>query len=195
MKNKVILSELENYKSLNKEKDKLETDRLLEIHSHNSFIYGSTPYDTFLTLFNHLKIKPKRFIVVGCSIGWVNFYLNDLNPNIETIGLDIHHHRIDFGNKLIQKYNLKNISLVKESFEDFKFENGDVIWESNLCFESSFNIKCNQRINNKLSDFAVISYRGIGEIFKEPIFNIKKIGLPVSWMEKQNFYVYEKTNR
>tara|TARA_Y100000389_G_scaffold153580_1_gene153865 strand:- start:2484 stop:3068 length:585 start_codon:yes stop_codon:yes gene_type:complete len=192
MKNKKILDSLEGYRSLNREEDNLETNRLVEIHSHNSFIYGSTPYNTFLSLFNHLKIKPKRFIVVGCSIGWVNFYFNDLNPNIETIGLDIHHPRIDFGNKLIKKHNLKNISLVKESFEDFKFEDGDIIWESNLCFEIPFNIECNQRINNKLSNFAVISYRSIREVFKEPIFSIKKIGLPVSWMDQQNFYVYEK---
>ena len=192
MKNKKILTELENYQSSNFSQDKEETDRLLGIHSHNSFIYGSTPYDTFLTLFNHINMKPKRFIVVGCSIGWVNFYFNDLNSNIKTIGLDIHHHRIDFGNELIQKYNLKNISLVKESFEDFKFEDGDVIWESNLCFEIPFNIKCNQRINNKLSNFGVISYRSLGEVFTKSEFDIQDLKLPASWIATQPFYVYEK---
>ena len=189
MKNKLILKELENYFSHNILNEKKYTKTLIDKYGTNTFTYGSTPYNTFKTLYDKLKSKPNRFIVVGCSIGWMNFYWNDLNPDIETIGIDIHDYRLDFGKDIINKYDLKNISLSNESFETFEFKEGDLVWESNLCFPNDLNNKCNNDLINKISDISIISYKHINDMEK---FNKIKLNLPVSWKKDQTFYIYER---
>lgn len=189
MKNKLILKELENYFSHNILNDKKHTQTLIDKYGSDTFSYGTTPYDTFKTLCDNIKNKPNRFIVIGCSIGWMNFYWNDLNPNIETIGIDIHDYRLDFGKKIIDKYDLKNISLSNESFETFEFKEGDLVWESNLCFPNDLNNKCNSDLINKISNISIISYKYIDGMKN---FNEIKLNLPVSWKKDQTFYLYER---
>lgn len=189
MENKLILKELEDYFKNNILHDKKHTQTLIDKYGTDTFSYGSTPYSTFKTLYDKVKSKPNRFIVVGCSIGWMNFYWNDLNPDIETIGIDIHDYRLDFGKNIIDKYDLKNISLSNESFETFEFKEGDLVWESNLCFPNDLNDKCNNDLINKISDISIISYKQISGM---GTFDKIRFKLPVSWKSNQSFYLYER---
>jgi len=192
MKNTELFKDLDSYIKENRIKEKSNIEELLkEGYEENIFTYGTTPYDTFLSLLDNVKIKPKRFIVVGCSIGWINFFWNEINSNIPTIGIDIFKPRIDFGNNLIEKYNLNNIKLDTTSFFDFEFKEGDIIWESNLCFNQTDVFKTNEDILGKTTKISIISYRPITyqEEYKN---NINKYYFPVSWMDKQPFFIYEK---
>jgi len=190
MKNTKLLEELEGYIGKFRSEETRVSNTLKDKYGE-VFTYGSTPEETFLKLINNLTVKPKRFIVVGCSIGWVNFYWNELHPNIKTIGIDIHPYRIDFGNSLIEEYNLTNIKLSNTSFYDFEFQEGDLIWESNLCFPQSDVYIINNTILNKNPNISIISYRPISKKENYRI-NITSHYYPTSWMERQPFWVYEK---
>lgn len=188
MKNIKLLKNLEDYISKYRKQDK-ESGKNLGV-AFKLLTYGSTPYKTFYNLINHTSIKPKRFIVVGCSIGWMNFYWNDLYPDIETIGIDIHPYRIKYGNKLIKDYELNNIELKTLSVYDFEFKSGDLIWQSNLCFPSDKVKKLNKNIIRTTPDISIISYRPIvGPGYSSKISSYK---YPVSWSKNQTFYVYEE---
>jgi len=190
MKNTQLLEELEGY--IGKFRiDETKVTNTLKNQYGNVFTYGSTPEETFINLVNNLTVKPKRFIVVGCSIGWVNFYWNELYPDIKSIGIDIHPYRINFGNSLIEKHNLKNINLCENSFYDFEFQEGDLIWESNLCFSQEDVYEVNDNIIERTPNVSIISYRPISVKRENKPF-IKKYYYPVSWMDKQPFHVYEK---
>ena len=189
MKNNKLFKELDEYYS-NFFREESEVTKNLKEKYGNVFTYGTTPNETFLKLINSITMKPKRFIVVGCSIGWINFYWNILYPEIETIGIDIHTYRINFGNSLIKKYNLKNITLCDYSFYNFKFQQGDLIWESNLCFSNDEIYKMNNTIINNTPDVGIISYKNISNDFKKQKC-ISQHFYPVSWTGKQTFYIYE----
>ena len=164
MKNILLLKDLNNYYSDNMQKDRAESQLMvseLDLENPNLFAYGSTPYSTFKSLYDTIERKPKRFIVVGSSIGWINFYWNDLHPTIETIGIDLHSLRSDFGKSLINKYNLKNISFYNKDYRDFEFSDGDLIWQSNLCFPQEEVEKANSDIIEKIPNVSIISYRRI----------------------------------
>lgn len=191
MNNTELLRELENYKKTQIDKDNSISIELSTTYG-NVFTYGTTPYLTFKKLIEGLKFKPKRFIVVGASIGWMCFYWNELFPTIPTKGIDLHTHRISFGNDLIEKYNLKNIKLATDNLYDFEFKNGDLIWESNLCFPQSKVVEINSLILNKLDNVSIISYRPISRCEGIERDKIKSCKLPVSWAPKQTFYTYEK---
>jgi len=190
MNNTKLLEELEGY--INKfRSEETMVSNALKAKYGKVFTYGSTPEETFLNLVNNLTVKPKRFIVVGCSIGWVNFYWNELHPDIETIGIDIHPYRINFGDSLIEKHKLKNITLCDYSFYDFEFQEGDLIWESNLCFPQSDVYTANNNILDKYPNLSIISYRPITKKDNHKI-NITSHYYPTSWMERQPFWIYEK---
>ena len=101
MKNTELLNDLNNYMENFRSEDTVSTKKSKYKYSLKSiaFTYGSTPQKTFQSLLNNLKIKPKRLVVVGSSIGWINFYWNELYPNVETIGIDIHSFRVNFAKK------------------------------------------------------------------------------------------------
>jgi len=193
MQNKDILNELKNYHKNHLQADKQGTTEAcsrLKITNRSIFTYGSTPYSTFENLYNNITKKPKRFIVVGSSIGWVNFYWNDIFPNIPTIGLDIHDVRIKFAKDLIDKYNLKNISFLNKDWKDFEFKDEDLIWQSNTCFEQKNVEEVNDSILQKKLNISIISYRHITS--NREIRKItKRLTFPTSWSKSQYFYIYE----
>jgi len=195
MENNNLLNDLKNYnKDINSlladKKGTKEVCNRLNLKNSTLFAYGSTPYSTFENLYNNISKKPKRFIVVGSSVGWINFYWNDLFPNIETIGIDIHHVRTQFAQNLIDKYHLKNISFLNKDFKNFKFQNGDLIWQSNLCFDKQELEKTNDIILQKTPNISLISYKQISSN-KEIKKDTKIIKLPTSWSTDQRFFIYE----
>ena len=191
MKNSKLLYELDTYKNKYFKKDYSISSSLKGVHG-NVFTYGSTPYSTFQELIKDFTIKPKRFVVVGCSIGWINFYWNELFPEVPTIGIDLHDFRISFGNNLKDKYELQNIEFSIEDFYDFDFNEGDLIWESNLCFPLDKSYEVNTSIINKLNNFGIISYTPLRKCKNINVDNIKTKTLKTSWSAKHRFFTYEE---
>ena len=193
MQNIKLLKELEDYRAKYRKEDDEWVLEFIENSefSKKDFTYGSTPYDTAMNLINNVKKTPERFVVVGTSIGWMNFYWNEAYPNIPSLGIDIHQGRIDFGNSLIEKYELENIKLEVADLYEFEFKDTDLLWMSNLCFDWDATQKIMADIIEKNPDIAIISYRPFH--YNPARKWVTHHYYPVSWMEKQPFYIYEKT--
>lgn len=192
MKNLNLLKDLEDYIGNMRTEDMNHIKNMISLNSSLStkdFTYGSTPYKTAMTLIDSVSKKCDRFVVVGTSIGWMNFYFNDKYPNIETLGIDIHRGRIRFGKSLIKKYKLPNIELKVDDLYKFSFKNSDLIWLSNCCFDENENKRIVNDIIEKNPDVSIISYRPFSSGL---IGEVTKHNLPVSWMPNQPFWVYDK---
>ena len=197
--NKDLLNDLQNYWFNFKQKDLEFSDDSFE----NSIIYtyGFTPIETFNQIIEKTK-RPKRFIVLGSSIGWQCFFWNSLFPDIPVIGYEIHEFRYDYSCFLAEKYNLNNITLICDSLENAEILEGDLVWENNLCMEDDIIDELNWKILTRIDEIQIVSYRTIlsehtsnGNIFlldihnKTKIINQKIYIHPVSWTEKQPFYI------
>jgi hypothetical protein len=197
--NKDLLNDLQNYWFNFKQKDLEFSDDSFE----NSIIYtyGFTPIETFNQVIEKTK-RPKRFIVLGSSIGWQCFFWNSLFPDIPVIGYEIHEFRYDYSCFLAEKYNLNNITLICDSLENAEILEGDLVWENNLCMEDDIIDELNWKILTRIDEIQIVSYRTIlsehtsnESIFlldvhnKTKIINQKTYIHPVSWTEKQPFYI------
>lgn len=172
MKNKNLYQDLIDYKANNP----------TEGHGYaGTFTYGWTPHKSYKAVMEEVKGNFKRFIVGGCSIGWMNFYWNEKNPNIKTIGLDLHDIRLAYGNFLLEKYELSNIDIHKQDIFDFEFKKGDLVWLNNLLFPKDLS----KELLDKLIelDVSIVSYTSINGP------NVTRIKQKVSWQNNQNFYI------
>ena len=156
------------------------------------FKYGSTTYDTAMSLIKSVNKKPSRFVVVGTSIGWMNFYWNELQPTIPTLGIDIHHGRINFGNSLIKKYNLQNIELKTDDLYKFSFKETDLVWMSNCCFDYKESSRILNDLVTSMPNISIISYKPFSDCSIKDKEHVKRYTLPVSWMPNQPFWIYDK---
>jgi hypothetical protein len=189
MKNLNILKDLEDYIKNMRSEDKRHIEHMISSNnalSYKDFTYGTTPYETAITLIDSVSKKYDRFVVVGASIGWMNFYFNDKYPDIETLGIDIHRGRIRFGKSLIKKYNLSNISLDVDDLYKFEFKSTDLIWMSNCCFDKNSFEDIFNKIIGEHPEISIISYKPFSGA------KYKRYKLPVSWMENQPFWVYDE---
>ena len=165
------------------------------------FTYGTTPFETFKKVIDEVK-KPKRFVVLGSSIGWQCFFWNSLFPDVPVIGVEIHQLRFEFSCYLAEKYQIQNISFINDDIRNMDFENGDLIWENNVCF-SDICDEVNWRVLTRYEDIQIVSYSSI--LFEHQLnlnqillmdhhenlkgFTQRKLELPVSWSEKQTFNI------
>lgn len=165
------------------------------------FTYGTTPFETFKKVIDEVK-KPKRFVVLGSSIGWQCFFWNSLFPDVPVIGVEIHQFRFEFSCYLAEKYQIQNISFINDDIRNMDFENGDLIWENNVCF-SDISDEVNWRVLTRHEDIQIVSYSSILETHQSNLnqillmdhhgnfkgFTQRKLELPVSWSKKQAFNI------
>ncbi len=165
------------------------------------FTYGTTPFETFKKVIDEVK-KPKRFVVLGSSIGWQCFFWNSLFPDVPVIGVEIHQFRFEFSCYLAEKYKIQNISFINDDIRNMDFENGDLIWENNVCF-SDISDEVNWRVLTRHEDIQIVSYSSILEAHQSNLnqillmdnhgnfkgFTQRKLELPVSWSKKQAFNI------
>jgi hypothetical protein len=170
------------------------------------FTYGTTPFETFKELVNQIKEPPKRFVVLGSSIGWQCFFWNHLFPHIPVVGYEIHDVRFDYACYIAEKHNLTNITLYNDDLLNFEIKDGDLIWENNLCLDDEDGNNLCDGINWKAlslyNDIKIISYQrplpshhSLDKLvlvdnngqFKGYTTNLFR--LPVSWSKKQSFFI------
>jgi len=164
------------------------------------YTFGTTPFSTFEKVVSAIK-RPKRFIVLGSSIGFQCFYWNRLFPDIPAIGYEIHDIRYDFSVYLAEKYNLKNVELYNYDLINADIQDGDLIWQNNLCMDrdicDEFNLKALKKEVTVVSYVPILWYYSIGlDImvpgnFEPKIFSRKSLTLPTSWSKHQSFFIYE----
>lgn len=172
MKNKDLYQELQDYKSNNPNERK---------GYGSEYTWGWTPYKSYRSVIEEVNGTFKRFIVGGCSIGWMNFYWNWNNPSVQTIGIDLHDKRLGYANFLIEKYEKSNIEIYKKDVFDFEFKKGDLVWLNNLLFDKELNDKLIKKLIDL--DVSIISYKKI------PGPNVTMIKQQVSWSPYQTFYI------
>lgn len=165
------------------------------------FTWGTTPFSTFVQMINLVDI-PKRFVVFGSSIGFQCFYFRSIFSEIEIVGYDIHPSRVDFSNKILQKYNIKNCQFILDDIQNAKIESGDLIWQNNLCMDIDFLDHLNFKILSTNQNIQMVSYKPVLQDFVtgKDIFMIDHTGnfrsyssschhFPTSWSREQNFFV------
>lgn len=171
--------------------------------------WGMSRYDSLVDVFRQLR-KPKRFVVMGCGIGYQCFIWNQLYPEIPCVGIDILEHRVDFGANLIQKHRIKNVKLYSGDLRDLPIRDGDLIWQNNLLFDDFIVVDYNQAVIKSL-DVDIVSYQSIetfeatllrlgmisnskdilihtGKEFKS--MKISEMLIETTWLEKQEIYYY-----
>lgn len=146
--------------------------------------------------------RPKRFVVLGSGIGSQCFHWNLLFPDIPAIGYEIHDVRLDFSKEMVKKHRLRNIEFHGIDMLDADIQDGDLIWENNLCIDDSVSDSINWRALTGNSDVKIVSYLPIlshyrsGEDsillmdesgFKGFRFRIET--LPTSWSKNQTFFI------
>jgi len=183
MKNKKLYQDLKDYRLNNHQEDLSAVNKLTKDTGYPSlsFTWGETPYKTYRSVIQEVDNHFKRFVVGGCSIGWMNFYWNEKNPSKQTVGFDLHEGRVAYANFLIKKHDISNIDIYKKDILNFEFNKGDLVWLNNLMFPKDVNKKLLDKLV-KL-DLTIISYTKI------PGPNVTNINLPVSWSSEQNFYI------
>jgi hypothetical protein len=203
--NKQLLYELDSYYKNNM----IDDLNCCSIQSDNDglnildFTYGTTPFETFKKVIDEVK-KPKRFIVLGSSIGWQCFFWNSLFPDVPVIGVEIHQLRFEFSCYLAEKYQIQNISFINDDMRNMDFENGDLIWENNVCFFDTSD-EVNWRVLTRYEDIQIVSYSPILEEHQSKSklneillmdnqgnfkgFTQRILELPASWSEKQTFHI------
>ena len=201
--NKQLLDELDSYYNNYITNDSncslIQSDDDDDVNILN-FTYGTTPFETFKKVIDEVK-KPKRFVVLGSSIGWQCFFWNSLFPDIPVVGVEIHQFRFEFSCYLAEKYKIQNISFINDDIRNMDFDNGDLIWENNVCF-SDISDEVNWRVLTRYEDIQIVSYSSI--LFEHQSnskillidhkgnfkgFTQRKLELPVSWSEKQTFNI------
>lgn len=188
----------------------IEMSNRFDDYSLLQFTYGTTPFDTFNKIIESLDKKPKRFVVFGSSIGWQCFFWNHLFPDIPAVGYELHDIRVNYANVIIEKYNLSNIEFLNYDILDADLQDGDLIWENNLCMDDDVCDEMNLYALSRYKDISIISYRAILPLFSESklfsesykilipsinnnfnSFNIKLKILPTSWVSDQDFHILE----
>lgn len=203
-----MLDELNNYYKDFRSEDRAFSKMNSSDGDYSKFTYGTTPFETFKNLIDKIKKPPKRFVVLGSSIGWQCFFWNILFPDIPTIGYEIHDVRFRFSCYIADKYELNNITLYNDTLLNAEIQDGDLIWQNNLCLIiDDLCDEVNWRALTKYDDVEIISYKSIlkDHISNDRFLLINKRGeftsfkqnefkLPVSWTENQTFYIIQSEN-
>lgn len=152
------------------------------------FTLGYTPYDSFLDVIKEIDItKINRFLVGGCSQGWLCFFWNSIYPEIPAIGCDLIQPRIDYGKRLIEKHNIENVDIYVGDYRDFELNKGDVLWLNNCVFPKA--VKEVNDILSKRPDIQLVSFRNWFPK-KESLKHKKRLAIKTSWSENQQIYIY-----
>jgi len=187
----------------------VEMSSRFDDYSITQFTYGTTPFDTFNKIIESLEKKPKRLVVFGSSIGWQCFFWNHLFPDIPAVGYELHDIRVNYANVIIEKYNLSNIEFLNYDILDAELQDGDLIWENNLCMDDDVCDEMNLYALTRHKDISIISYSPILSKFCTSrvlmdnyeivipsnnsfnLINIKNMKLPTSWISDQDFFILE----
>lgn len=173
-----------------------------------STTWGYTPLETIDTIIKTIE-KPKRIVVFGCSIGYQCFYFNQIYPDLQIIGIDFFRPRVDWGNSMIEKYNIHNVNLICDDISNFFVEDGDLIWQNDLLIDDDFTYNLSF-YNLSIKDVTIVSYKKLctfhygGFLYlSEDIlqnrsgetFNVEEyqMELKTSWVESQSFYIYSRS--
>jgi len=168
-----------------------------------AYTYGTTPFETFNQIVQSLK-RPKRFVVLGSSIGWQCFYWNQLFPDIPAIGYEIHDVRLNFSKEMVKKHRLNNIEFYGKDMLVADIQDGDLIWENNLCIDNSISDSVNWRALTENIDIKIVSYLPILFNYRagdDSLLLMDKSGfkgfqfrreiLPTSWSDIQTFFIID----
>lgn len=171
--------------------------------------WGMTSFDSLVDVFRQVK-KPRRFVVLGCGIGYQCFVWNHIHPDIPCVGIDLFQPRTEWGSNMVQKHRIKNVTLYSGEMYDLPIMDGDLVWQNNLLFDDDYVIEYNQRILN-LHDVQIVSYQQIETVeaallrmamitnsrdilihnkkgFK--IIKLEEIKVETTWATDQEIYYY-----
>jgi ubiquinone/menaquinone biosynthesis C-methylase UbiE len=195
-----IFNECESYIYENEDEDQDIINSIDEVNK-SKFVWGTTPFVTFNHIISKVN-KPKRFIVFGCSVGYMCFFWNKIYPDVKSIGIDLHYGRVNFAKEIQNKYSIDNVEFIVDDVNKFQVQDGDLIWQNNLLFDDFENLSLN--VFSKF-EVQIISYKKLFHTYRidnclfnnsNPIkFSEDEFTAKTSWTKNQNFYLYKRSNK
>jgi len=182
-------------------------------YSEHQFGYGSTYFSSFLRIFTKSPINQNRLAiaviskrpdafsitVLGSSLGWQCIFAN-LAFGISAHGFELVTHRFHAARRFAVLHEL----------DDVRYHNGDaaeaaIDWEktlfiymTDLLWDKPVRDSIHLNIAAKAeSDTVLISNRHVDQVKRDMGFRMldDSMFVTVSWMDKQQFYIYDLGNR
>ncbi len=143
----------------------------------NVNIQGSASKREFQEQNENLSRK-KVFYDLGCGTGRICFFIN-IFYGLETWGIDLIPTFIENAEKIIEKFQLKNINFLQENWFDIALEKADILYIAGTCFDDETLTKLVEKLKSLKQGTIVIS---VSNWLKgEHLELIKTMNLPFSW--------------
>lgn len=168
-------------------------------YSLDNFAYGSTPYASFLEVFQQplLQAKIKECVqrgstykVFGSSIGWLAFY-GSLTYGLKTMGYEILESLVIASRDIVDKYNLSNLEFKVQDMLEASLDETGILFLTSQCWDSLLKEKTYRKIQEELPPGSVvIDYSAELEEYLGK--SALECVAPVSWNAQQTFHVFVK---
>jgi len=151
-----------------------------KIHlKRQNLTYGET---SLLAIDKIMKfIKPKEsdiFYDLGCGTGRICFFVNTFYK-LNTNGIDLIPSFISNANKVIDKFKLENISIVKNNWLEMDLNDGDIFYIAGTCFSEEIINELLEKLRTLKVGSIIIS---VSNNFEADYLKlIKSMTLPFSW--------------
>ncbi|GIW21584.1 MAG: hypothetical protein KatS3mg068_0591 [Candidatus Sericytochromatia bacterium] len=152
--------------------------------------YGEATWYSIDKAIKFIKIENCRnFLELGCGIGRISFFMN-IKYNLNSIGVDLIPEFINNANKIIDKFNLKNIKFINENWFNINFSFADIVFIAATCLDNKTLKLLKEKFDNELKSNSYI----LSVSFPFETKKIKKIttlNLPFSW-GRADLYILKK---
>ena len=171
-------------------------------YSLDNFAYGTTPYESFLAIFQDKAVSPhvstclekgKIYCVYGSSIGWLCFYGN-LTYGLRTVGYEILPNLVQVSKQIADKHDLRGLHFHVKDMLETDLEDIGILFLTSQCWDTELKKKTYHKIQRELpQDALVIDYSPALKHY-EGFESILKCRAPVSWNSSQEFHCFVKTS-
>lgn len=152
--------------------------------------YGEAIWYSIDKAINYIDIKEcKSFLELGCGIGRISFFMN-IHYKLKCMGIDLVPDFINNANKIIEKFDLKNIEFINENWFNIDFSFADIVFIAGTCLDTKTLRLLKEKFEKELKTNSYILSVSVS-FESEKIKKIKVLTLPFSW-GKSDLYILKK---
>jgi SAM-dependent methyltransferase len=161
-----------------------------KFNNSDDLTYGEAIWYSIDKSLKYINVdKCKNFLELGCGIGRISFFVN-FYYKLNCCGVDIIPDFIENANKIIEKFNLKNIEFINKNWFDVDFSFADIIFIAGTCLDIKTLKLLKEKFEKELKENSYILSVSVN--FKsDKIEEIKVLRLPFSW-GKADLYILKK---
>jgi hypothetical protein len=135
-----------------------------KIAQDSQYIYGSTPWATFMQIAEHLPLEPDDvFVELGSGTGHLCFFMHQA-LGVQAIGLEALNTFVTTAKTLVQELSqppydldLKGLSFYNLDFMTFHFPRGSIFYLAGTCFPAELQARIAEKLATTRSGTRVIA--------------------------------------